>query len=526
MFFEYILLGITACLIYKLFLAKARKPKWWKEHGIPEIDPSPNFSSFLFEKKNPAEKDDFVYKAMGTKSFCGVLESGQPVIFLKDLNLIKKVFIKDFDHFSERPELLPIANKSLIFNKILGLLTGEQWKHVRTSLTPTFTTGKVRRMMEHFNSVGQEWFEMLSAKTTASPTGSAKVDITSCVNQYAVEVISKSVFGIQAGVMKDSNSLFGKKAADLTSMGTGITGLIKMVLVSKFPKLCSILGIEVLDTEALKFLSDILRHNLEARLRGELSNNDLQQLLVEARKGELKAMGSDELDDFEKESQLQNKGNSQSSMYLTDEIIVAQGISFFFGGISTITSFLTFLAYALAVHQDIQEKLRKEVSQIVKEDGTFDYDELAKLKYLDMVIYEVLRKYPGGFRVERLCTKTYHDPESGLFVPKNTVVVIPALAIHNDKDYYENPEELDPEHFSPEKKAERSPYSFLAFGSGPRNCIGMRFALIESKSAIAKLVHSFNIEPTEKTPIPMKARYVGIFPIPPNDLELKLTPVK
>ncbi len=51
--------------------------------------------------------------------------------------------------------------------------------------------------------------------------------------------------------------------------------------------------------------------------------------------------------------------------------------------------------------------------------------------------------------------------------------------IMKDEKYFSNPEKFDPEHFSPEKKAERSPYTFLAFGQGPRNCIGMRFALLQ-----------------------------------------------
>ena len=51
--------------------------------------------------------------------------------------------------------------------------------------------------------------------------------------------------------------------------------------------------------------------------------------------------------------------------------------------------------------------------------------------------------------------------------------------IMKDEKYFNNPEKFDPDNFSPEKKAERNPYAFLAFGQGPRNCIGMRFALLQ-----------------------------------------------
>jgi len=93
----------------------------------------------------------------------------------------------------------------------------------------------------------------------------------------------------------------------------------------------------------------------------------------------------------------------------------------------------------------------------------------------------------------------------------------------NDERFYEKPNEFYPEHFSPEKKAERNPYAYLPFGQGPRNCIGMRLALVESKAAIAHAVHNFRIEPTANTKIPVEGRVGSLQMLPPDDLELKFT---
>lgn len=130
------------------------------------------------------------------------------------------------------------------------------------------------------------------------------------------------------------------------------------------------------------------------------------------------------------------------------------------------------------------------------------------------------------------------------------MVGIPLNAIHNDKQYYDSPDAFDPEHFRPDKRAKRNPYAFLPFGSGPRSCIGkifisifrpsltliiakakillhvsgIRFALVESKAALAYLVRNFVLEPTQNTPIPMTGKRTNFQIVPPENLEVLLLP--
>ncbi|CAH1800333.1 unnamed protein product, partial [Owenia fusiformis] len=55
--------------------------------------------------------------------------------------------------------------------------------------------------------------------------------------------------------------------------------------------------------------------------------------------------------------------------------------------------------------------------------------------------------------------------------------------------------------FTAEEKAKRNPYYYQPFGLGPRNCVAMRFAQVEVKLCIAKMVKSFKILPCEKTEV-------------------------
>ena len=73
-------------------------------------------------------------------------------------------------------------------------------------------------------------------------------------------------------------------------------------------------------------------------------------------------------------------------------------------------------------------------------------------------------------------------------------------SIHHDEEYYPNANKWDPERFMPENRDKLVPYTYFPFGIGPRNCVGMRFALMEAKTAAAYLVNKFHFYKTPKTP--------------------------
>lgn len=97
----------------------------------------------------------------------------------------------------------------------------------------------------------------------------------------------------------------------------------------------------------------------------------------------------------------------------------------------------------------------------------------------------------------------YKVPDTNMIIKKGKSVVIPVYAIHHDPEYYPDPEKYDPERFSPEETKKRHPMAWLAFGEGPRNCIAMRFGMMQTRIGIISLLRDFKFSTCNGTPIPM-----------------------
>lgn len=77
----------------------------------------------------------------------------------------------------------------------------------------------------------------------------------------------------------------------------------------------------------------------------------------------------------------------------------------------------------------------------------------------------------------RRCEYPYKIPGTKIILPVGMRVVIPIYGIHHDSEYYPEPEKFNPDRFIDQNIKIRYPYTFLPFGEGPRNCIGISAAL-------------------------------------------------
>ncbi|XP_038104997.1 cytochrome P450 9e2 isoform X1 [Culex quinquefasciatus] len=198
-----------------------------------------------------------------------------------------------------------------------------------------------------------------------------------------------------------------------------------------------------------------------------------------------------------------------------DDDLAAQCTVFLFAGFETVATLTSFMAHELAINSTVQAKLRAEVDATrAKLNGRRPtYEIIQEMTYLDMVVTETLRKWPPVPFLDRRCTKPYLledlDGSSVQLQPGDSIW-IPTTAIMRNPKYFPQPEKFDPERFSVENRGTIDPNAFISFGVGPRNCIGSRFALMETKTTFFYLLSRFTIESGPKTQHPLEIKTSSI----------------
>ncbi|KAL1480455.1 hypothetical protein MTO96_051015, partial [Rhipicephalus appendiculatus] len=235
--------------------------------------------------------------------------------------------------------------------------------------------------------------------------------------------------------------------------------------------------------------------------------DDFLQLMMDAQDGSLAASDDglaepdDKLFDIGADTKLTSPTTSKR---LSELEAMAQCVLFFLAGQEkeTTSSTIAFTAYLLALNQDVQEKLRKEVDDCTEANGPEpSLDVISKLKYLHCVVSEALRLFPPATRLERSGYEDYVLGDTGIKLPKECSILIPVYAMHHDPEMFPDPESFKPERFSDENVESIEPYTYLPFGAGPRNCIGMRFALQSVKLCLFHSLHSVQFIRTGRTKV-------------------------
>ncbi|NXN11892.1 CP3A9 protein, partial [Indicator maculatus] len=465
----------------------------FKKLGIPGPTPLPFFGTCLEYRHGFLEFDKKCFEKYG--KVWGIYDGRQPVLAVMDPQIIKSVLVKDcYTTFTNRRH----TELGGVLNNAVSLAEDDQWKRLRTVLSPTFTSGKLKEMfpiMKHYGEALVKNVQKQVEKDSVLP-------VKDIFGTYAMDVVTSTSFGVNIDSMNNPKDPFVREMKKLVKFDFFDPLFIMAGMFPFLVPLMAKMNLSIFPASAVDFfMRSIAKIKKEREQEPHKGRVDFLQLLIESQKGSSDA--------------------SHSHKALTDTEVLAQAFIFIFAGYEPTSNILGYLAYELALHPDVQQKVLEEIDRVLPNKAPLTYEAAMQMEYLDMALNETLRLYPIGGRLERTCKK---DVEiNGVTIPKGTVVMIPPFILHRDPEFWPNPEEFRPERFSKENKENIDPYTFLPFGAGPRNCIGMRFALLTLKVAIIALLQHFTIQTCKETQIPIKINSKGLL-TPDKPIVLRFVP--
>uniref|UniRef100_A0A8D8LRU3 Probable cytochrome P450 6a14 n=1 Tax=Cacopsylla melanoneura TaxID=428564 RepID=A0A8D8LRU3_9HEMI len=461
-----------------LFIKSKLIYRYWKNKQVVFFNPSFPFGDFsdllLFRKTFHQFNTDFYNKIKydHKKPFGGLYSINKPVLMVTDPEFLKNILIKDFDYFTDRGLFEgsesndPLAGH--LFNK-----KGNDWRRLRNKLSPTFTSGKIKYMTPLIVKCSDNLVSTISKQFGDS--NQLQLNMRDYCARYTTDVIGSTAFGIEINSLENPDSEV--RRISKLMMKPNLVNAMKGILISLVPPLKPYINFQV--KPVTDFFVNLFQSSLSYREKNNIERNDFLNLLMQLRNAQKgKEIGEDDVE-------------------ITPTCMVAQSFVFFVAGFETSSSALSFCLYEMAKNQQLQSKLRQEILDTQKQVGELNYEALQSMSLLDKITKETLRKYPSVPQLDRVAVKEYKIPDTDITLDVGTKISIPSFAIHYDPEYYPNPDQFDPERFTPENIEARPHYTYLPFGDGPRNCIGMRFGLIQFKSGLAHLMANFqfSIEP-------------------------------
>jgi len=429
-------------------------PKWRSRH-IPGPKPSLLLGNAL-ELSNQGGAAPMVFERY-RKQYGDVFQFWsfyRQIVVISHPDDIKYIIVtKNFPKAEEfNLSLSPLAGR--------GLLTVRKQHHQqrRRAISKQFNEDFLRQLHRHMKVE----LKILLAKLQKASEKREPVDFDKDATSYTLDVMCRTGFGRSADTQKDTNHPIPK------AVNIALKEMYHNVAAYPIRNFFGLYTSPRLK-EATRVVKEFASQVIEARKVESEQDRERRPM--------------DLLDIFLKVEDL------------PDWDIIAEIATFLIAGHDTTSHTMSWLIYEVCQHPEIEEKIQQEVDKIWgdRQDWMLRFEEISQLEYLNMVWKETLRKHPvaatGTFR--RLDSDVTL-PSCGMFLPKNTAVLVPIYLVHRNPEFWPDPEAFIPERFSRENTIKRHPFAFQAFSSGPRNCIGQFFATHEALTTLASLYHFFH----------------------------------
>ncbi|KAK3019692.1 hypothetical protein RJ639_003926 [Escallonia herrerae] len=452
------LLLLLLLLLSKFILRKTRPYK-----NLPPSPPSYPIIGHLHLLKEPVHR---VLQQLSYKygPIFALRFGSRPVLVISSPTAVEECFTKNDIIFANRPHALFAKHVNYNYTTMGTAPYGPQWRNLRRfSTLEIFSTTKLNTFM----SIRQEEIRSLVKNLFHDSQQSfSKVEMKSRLSELSFNNIMRMVAGKRYfGAEVEDNEearVFRRVIQEIFALGGASNPVdflppLRWIDFRGFEK--SIIALQKQGDRLFQGLIDERRNKKEGKTK----------TMIDAML---------DLQDTEPEN-------------YSDNIIKGNISTMLLAGTDTSAVTIEWALSLLVNHPNVLEKARAELDSYVGHDRLVDEPDIPKLHYLQSIVNETLRLYPAA---PLLVPHESSDDSTvgGFDVPRGTMLLVNAWAMHRDPTVWDDPTTFKPERF--EGRENGSGHNFVPFGMGRRRCPGAGLANRVVALALAAMIQCFDWE--------------------------------
>lgn len=382
-------------------------------------------------------------------------------IYMPNLpELARKILVTEAEHYP-KSDMSSNMLKLLLGNSVF-VSNGEEWKQQRRLIDPAFVLARLQRVFPMMNAAADELMSRLAREQDG-----ADMSIDEEMTHVTADVIFRTMFSTPLS-QGEAMKLF---EAFMRFQDTAfVVGFLESTWLPSFFAFGKRRAAAKAGREIRALIEPFVRERYEQVQRGEkLEQEDILSYL---------ASGVD----------------PDTGVSFSFEELVDQTAFLFLAGHETSASALSWSLYLLAMRQDVQERVFKEVTEVFG-DRDVEFGDIKKLTFTRNVFREALRLYPPVGFLPRESTR-HEEIREKKIKPRDMMLICPWL-LHRHRLIWPKPDVFDPDRFDAEECKHAIKSSYMPFSMGPRICTGAGFATQEAILLLATMVRKYRFEPVE-----------------------------
>ncbi|XP_077559272.1 cytochrome P450 3A14-like isoform X3 [Haemaphysalis longicornis] len=480
------LLILSTSLVVTLIIWRRRHFSYFEKLGIP--GPKPNIIWGNLREYHSME----LYKVLGKwrqkyGDIFGFFNGDVPFVVVNDLKLIEEIYVRNFQNFVDRGFTMMTDQMHPFLQKSLMHISGYPWKNLRTAVAYGFTARKLKLMMPHIEEDADIFIKSMEKYADSAE----EVHMLHKFEELSMDYVARGAFGIDERFQgKPDHPAIAVAKATFRGCMIGPFHMIAQCTTTFGALMKPLYWLSLyLGEYSFQSLNDQTAKIIQMRKQDpSLRKPDILQNLLDAEYVETEQESRDSSP---------SKGSPKSRALTTEEVINSASI-LFAAGFETTATALSYIVYLLGKHPEVQGRIRQEIADAVADNqGVLEYDVVMKqAKYLAQVVDEALRLYPPGLTF--MTRKAKEDFEyNGIRFKAGTCFMVSQYQMLRDPKCWSDPSEFNPDRFSGDHD---TVLRHMPFGVGPRNCVGMRLALLKLRYTIARLLQNYRLElgPSQK----------------------------